>query len=71
MQMMCKWTTTPEGIACRQYILGMQDVFDRSGKPKDLLDCYGLDAKHIAEKIKEIFYKIAWFNVVFTWTLYN
>ena len=35
-------------------MLGMQDVFGRSGKPKDLLDYYGLDAKHIAEKIKEI-----------------
>ena len=44
----------PEEIACRQYMLGMQDVFGRSGKPKDLLDYYGLDAKHIAEKIKEI-----------------
>lgn len=44
----------PEGIACRQYMLGMQDVFGRSGKPKDLLDYYGLDAKHIAEKIQEI-----------------
>ncbi len=44
----------PEGIACRQYMLGMQDTFGRSGKPKELLDCYGLDAKHIAEKIKEI-----------------
>ena len=44
----------PEGIACRQYMLGMQDTFGRSGKPKDLLDYYGLDAKHIAEKIQEI-----------------
>ena len=44
----------PEGINCRQYMLGMQNVFGRSGKPKDLLDYYGLDAKHIAEKIKEI-----------------
>ena len=44
----------PEGIACRQYMLGMQDTFGRSGKPKDLLDYYGLDAKHIAEKIKKI-----------------
>ena len=44
----------PEEIACRQYMLGMQDTFGRSGKPKDLLDYYGLDAKHIAEKIKEI-----------------
>ena len=44
----------PEEIAYRQYMLGMQDIFGRSGKPKDLLDYYGLDAKHIAEKIKEI-----------------
>ena len=43
-----------EGISCRQYMLGMQDTFGRSGKPKELLDYYGLDAKHIAEKIKEI-----------------
>ena len=44
----------PEGIVCRQYMLGMQDTFGRSGKPKDLLGYYGLDAKHIAEKIQEI-----------------
>ena len=44
----------PEGIACRQYMLGMQDTFGRSGKPKELLDCYGLDAKHIADKIMRI-----------------
>ena len=44
----------PEGIACRQYMLGMQDTFGRSGKPKDLLDYYGLDAKHIADKIMRI-----------------
>lgn len=28
----------PEGIVCRQYMLGMQNVFGRSGNPKDLLD---------------------------------
>lgn len=36
----------PEGIVCRQYmlgmqnvfVLGMQNVFGRSGNPKDLLD---------------------------------
>lgn len=28
----------PEGIVCRQYMLGMQNVFSRSGNPKDLLD---------------------------------
>ena len=40
----------PEGIACRQYMLGMQDTFGRSGNPKDLLNYYELDAKHITEK---------------------
>ena len=44
----------PEMFACRQYMLGMQDMFGRSGKPKDLLDYYGLDAKHIADKIMRI-----------------
>ena len=44
----------PEGIACRQYMLGMQDVFGRSGKPKDLLDYYGLDAQHISDFIKQL-----------------
>ena len=28
----------PEGIVCRQYMLGMQNVFGRSGNPKNLLD---------------------------------
>ena len=31
-----------------------EDTFGRSGKPKDLLDYYGLDAKHIADKIMRI-----------------
>ena len=44
----------PEEIACRQYMLGMQDVFGRSGKPKDLLDYYGLDAQHISDFIKQL-----------------
>ena len=44
----------PEEIACRQYMLGMQDVFGRSGKPKELLAYYGLDAKHIAEFIEQL-----------------
>ena len=44
----------PEGIVCRQYMLGMRDVFGRSGKPKELLDYYGLDAKHIKELIIEL-----------------
>ena len=44
----------PEGISCRQYMLGMQDTFGRSGKPTDLLDYYELDAKHIKEFIESI-----------------
>ena len=44
----------PEGIACRQYMLGMQDTFGRSGKPKELLDYYGLDAKHIKEFVESL-----------------
>lgn len=44
----------PEGIVCRQYMLGMQDTFGRSGKPKDLLDYYELDAKYIKEFIESI-----------------
>ena len=52
----------PEGIACRQYMLGMLDTFGRSGKPKDLLDYYGLDAKHIADKKYGNYRKIV-FNI--------
>ena len=44
----------PEGIACRQYMLGMQDTFGRSGKPKELLDYYGLGAQHISDFIKQL-----------------
>lgn len=44
----------PLGLPCKQYMLGMQDVFGRSGKPKELLDYYKLDAKHIEEYIGEI-----------------
>ncbi|MGO5450018.1 transketolase family protein [Faecalicoccus sp. LCP19S3_E2] len=47
-------TLAPYGLACRQYMMGMQDSFGRSGKPKDLLAHYHLDASSIAQKIKEI-----------------
>ena len=43
----------PEGIVCRQYMLGMQNVFGRSGKPKNLLDYYELDGKNITDKTTE------------------
>ena len=47
-------TLAPYGLPCRQYMMGMQDSFGRSGKPKDLLAHYHLDASSIAQKIKEI-----------------
>ena len=44
----------PLGLSCKQYMMGMQDSFGRSGTPKDLLDYYKLDAKHIEEFIDQI-----------------
>ena len=46
----------PLGLPCKQYMMGMQDVFGKSGKPKDLLDYYKLDAKHIEEYVEKIGY---------------
>ena len=34
-------------------MMGIQDKFGESGKPAELFDKYGLDAKHIAAKVKE------------------
>lgn len=39
--------------SCGLQRIGMEDVFGRSGKPADLLEYYGLNAKSIAEKIKK------------------
>lgn len=39
---------------CPQYMIGMKDEFGQSGTPAELLDYYGLDAKHIAEFVKNI-----------------
>ena len=44
----------PLGLSCRQYMLGMQDEFGRSGTPAALLDYYKLDAKHIAEYLMNL-----------------
>ena len=44
----------PLGLPCKQYMMGMQDSFGRSGTPKDLLDYYKLDTKHIEEFIDQI-----------------
>ncbi|NCC55565.1 MAG: transketolase family protein, partial [Erysipelotrichia bacterium] len=43
----------PLGLPCKQFMLGIQDCFGRSGKPTDLLDYYKLDAKHIASYVQE------------------
>ncbi len=42
----------PLGLNCKHYLLGMNDVFGRSGAPKDLLEYYNLDALSIANYIK-------------------
>ena len=39
---------------CPQYMLGVQDTFGQSGTPAELLDHYGLNAKHIAEYVKNL-----------------
>ena len=44
----------PLGLPCKQYMLGMNDVFGRSGKPEELLEYYGLNDKSIAKFINEI-----------------
>ena len=44
----------PLGLPCKQYMLGMHDVFGRSGKPEELLEYYGLNDKSIAKFINEI-----------------
>lgn len=48
---------SPLGLPCKHFMLGMQDCFGRSGKPKDLLAYYELNAENIAKKIKKIIKK--------------
>ncbi|HIW17954.1 MAG TPA: transketolase family protein, partial [Candidatus Faecalicoccus intestinipullorum] len=43
-----------EGSGCRLKMIGLNDEFGQSGKPKDLLAYYGLDASSIAKKIQEL-----------------
>ncbi len=43
----------PLGLPCKQFFVGMQDEFGRSGKPKDLLAHFKLDANHIAKYVNE------------------
>ena len=44
----------PLGLGCKQYMIGMQDEFGRSGTPADLLEYYKLNAKHIAQYINQL-----------------
>ena len=39
---------------CPQYMMGVQDTFGQSGTPAELLDHYGLNAKHIKEFVEAI-----------------
>ena len=43
-----------EGAGCRLMMIGLNDEFGQSGKPKDLLAHYGLDASGIAKTIQEM-----------------
>lgn len=43
-----------KGLGCRVYKVGVKDTFGESGKPKELLRKYEIDAQAIADKIKEI-----------------
>ena len=45
---------TKEGAGCRLMMIGLNDEFGQSGKPKDLLAHYGLDASGIAKTIQEM-----------------
>ncbi|NCC54549.1 MAG: transketolase family protein, partial [Erysipelotrichia bacterium] len=44
----------PLGLPCKQFMIGMQDEFGRSGTPAALLEYYKLDAKHIAQYINNL-----------------
>ena len=35
-------------------ILGVEDIFGKSGKPDKLLPMYGLTAQNIVDKVKEV-----------------
>lgn len=39
---------------CPQYMMGVKDTFGQSGTPAELLDHYGLNAKHIKEFVEAI-----------------
>lgn len=39
---------------CRMAMIGVQDVFGQSGKPAELMKCYGLTEKDIAAAVKKL-----------------
>ena len=43
-----------ENYPCIMKRIGMEDRYGESGKPDELYDKYGLSAKHIAEKVREV-----------------
>ena len=44
----------PLGLPCKQFMIGMEDEFGRSGTPAALFEFYGLNGEHIAEKVLNI-----------------
>ncbi len=43
-----------ENYPCIMKRIGMEDKYGESGKPAELYDKYGLSAKHVAEKVREV-----------------
>jgi transketolase len=43
-----------ENYPCLMKRIGMDDKYGESGKPEELYDKYGLSAKHVAERVKEV-----------------
>lgn len=47
-------TLMDQGISCKFKRMGIKDVFCESGEPKDLLEKYELNEKHIVKNVKQI-----------------
>jgi len=43
-----------ENYPCIMKRIGMEDKYGESGKPEELYEKYGLSAKHVAEKVREV-----------------
>jgi len=50
-------TLMEHGVSCRFMRMGIKDVFCESGEPKDLLEKYELNEKHIVRKVKALIKK--------------